>query len=232
MSILTSRITSEHPFAWFLDGVGYEIYLKEQAALLHVLSCMRVERLIQLGGPPLITAMPQFHYVHFDHDLYFPSVGHNVCGDFNELPILTDCADMVVMPHLQELHTNRYRVFSEISRVLRYSGYLVVYGFNPLSFWGVQRILGLSNAVPWCPRFINAQAIIDQVVKHDFVLVGKLHSHAGPYTNLRWSLRDDAASEDISSARFGAVYQLVFQRSTTATLNTQENPFYRRRVMV
>ena len=111
--------------------------LREIASLNTTLESCNISRLLQLGAPPLITYHPKFHYVHLDNENNFATLGHNVVSSFTEIGLTSGCADLIVIPHLQELHSNFKEVLTEVFRVLSDDGVVVIFGFNPVSLWGV-----------------------------------------------------------------------------------------------
>ena len=166
--MLEFGIEKKHPFNWFLSGIGAQLYAREMSALNVVLEQSHEGRVLQLSGPPLIRSFSKFHYIHYDDGLNFPSVGHNVCGQFDKIGILGECIDLVVVPHLHELLPNFVATIPEIYRVLNNEGSVVVFGFNPFSIWGSQRILGLGDVVPWCHKFYNANTVIKKLINNLF----------------------------------------------------------------
>ncbi len=220
-------MSSQHPLIWFQDGIGHEILLREIAAIDRHVSSYGCKRLLQLGGPSFWDVFPKFHYVHYDESLNFSIPGHNICGDFTQLGMLSDCVDTVVVPHLQEIMTDFPKVLPEIMRVLRYEGTVVVFGFNPLSLWGMQRILGFSNIVPWCSRFYSAGTLIKKFEDNDFVYIARQDLYPGIHS--KFSLVHKASNflENFNILSMGAVYCLVFKKqASTMTLNTEKSKYY------
>lgn len=79
-------------------------------------------------------------------------------GDWNELPILSGSVDLVILPHALEHVDNPHQVLSEACRIVKPEGCIVILGFNPYSFWGLQALfdrmrsggtsVGFGNFVP------------------------------------------------------------------------------------
>lgn len=77
-------------------------------------------------------------------------------GDLHELPILTGSIDLVILPHTLEYVDNPRHLIHEACRVVKPDGLIVVFGFNPYSFWGVRRLLSHKREAPWSSHFTHA----------------------------------------------------------------------------
>lgn len=209
---------SQHPLCWFLSGVGAKLYAREREQFATVYQSNRQSTVLQLGAPPMIQSFSHCRYLHYDTDLYFSSVGYNVCGDFDRLAILSEIMDIVVIPHLHEYIADFPSVIPEIYRVLVPEGRVVIFGFNPWSIWGVQRVLGQRNIVPWCKTFYNANTVIKRFEDHDFVLLEQHRLFPAIYGECCQIL------DRFGCHALGVVYMLVLgKRSATMTLNTERS---------
>ena len=73
-----------------------------------------------------------------------------------QLPIASDCIDVAVLPHTLEFMEAPQAVLQEVDRVLIPEGYVVILGFNPMSFWGLWRLLySPKHGAPWNARFFS-----------------------------------------------------------------------------
>ena len=212
---------------WFQRGIGQELHKREIAATDRTVNSMSVERLLQLSGLPFWDYFPRFHYLHYDLAKSPPIPGHNIIGDFSSLGILADTIDVVVVPHLHEVYSDFDKVLAEIMRVLRYDGIVIFFGFNPLSLWGMQRILGFNHVVPWCSKFYSAGTVIKKFEDFDFTYIERENLYPGFYSNVLAMHRLCYFLEEYNVSSMGAVYKLVFKKSfSTMTLNTEKNKFY------
>lgn len=75
------------------------------------------------------------------------------------LPFSPECFSTVVLPHVLETHVLPHQLLREAHRVLKPEGHIVLTGFNPHSFIGVQRFLN-PNAV-CAGRYYSVQRVID-----------------------------------------------------------------------
>lgn len=218
---------NNHSLVWFQSGIGHDLFMRERDALDVFLADNICDRVLQLGAPSFWDNFPKFHYIHYDDDYNFPVPGHNICGDYKNIGILTECVDVVVVPHLQELREDFKSVIPEIMRVLKPGGSVVVFGFNPLSLWGMQRILGLGKVVPWCNKFFNAGTVIKSFEDNDFYFAGRENVYRGFYSDYSLIYKTNTHMSRFNLSTMGAVYKLVFQkRISTMTLNTEKSKYY------
>ena len=72
-----------------------------------------------------------------------PNLG--VISNFSELPLGSDCVDVVICQHLLEFSEQPHKSLREAQRVLTPQGHLFLMGFNPYSVTGLN-IFGLKLA--------------------------------------------------------------------------------------
>lgn len=78
------------------------------------------------------------------------------------LPILSDCIDVVVLPHTLDFSADPRQVLREVERILIPEGRVVISGFNPLSLWGARRVFRrMRNRQPWKAHFISTHRLQD-----------------------------------------------------------------------
>ncbi|OEY67687.1 class I SAM-dependent methyltransferase [Marinobacter sp. X15-166B] len=93
--------------------------------------------------------------------------GVAVC-DADELPFPNDSIDLVILHHTADFSAYPHQVIREASRVMRGGGQLLVFGFNPLSLWGLRRLVSRSHRGPWGARFIMRSRMEDWLSLLDF----------------------------------------------------------------
>lgn len=103
------------------------------------------------------------------------------------LPIASQSLDLLALPHVLEFSANPHQVLREAERVLRPEGRLLIAGFNPLSLWGLRRVVGSEEAAgPWHGRFIHLARLKDWLALLNFDLVGgRMACYAPPVNRLR-----------------------------------------------
>ncbi|MBC7945403.1 MAG: methyltransferase domain-containing protein [Burkholderiales bacterium] len=112
-------------------------------------------------------------------------------ADFRELPIASNSADLVVLPHILEFSEDPHQILREVARILVPEGQVLISGFNPWSLWGLRRPLRPTPGdSPWCGRFINLPRLKDWLALLEFeVAAGKMCCYAPPITQEKWLSR-------------------------------------------
>ncbi|MFZ9406813.1 MAG: class I SAM-dependent methyltransferase [Burkholderiaceae bacterium] len=156
---------------------GHELAQWEQAQFDGLLADMFGFHAVQLGlaqWPTLRTNRMPYALVveHGGEDLPADLKNALLVDDFLSLPFADDSLDLVVAPHAFEHSADPRQVLREIHRVLRPEGRLVMSGFNPVSLWGAQRMLGWRDLQetdgPWVslPRLKDWFALLGLECQH------------------------------------------------------------------
>lgn len=108
--------------------------------------------------------------------LFSPLINKNhsipfIEGDFYELPFASGSIDLVMVPHTLELIDNPRQLLSEACRIVKPEGYIIVFGFNPYSLWGLKKKLTTKALMPWSGNFISAGTVKKWLALADFELV-------------------------------------------------------------
>ena len=108
-------------------------------------------------------------------------------GDTESWPVMTDTVDAIILPHTLEMTPDPHQVLREADRSLIPDGHLVILGFNPLSLWGVRRLLSRrAREMPWSGRFLSMQRIEDWLSLLGFdTLESRYLFHRPPVQNSR-----------------------------------------------
>ncbi len=88
-----------------------------------------------------------------------PCPSQELVADPAFLPFDVDSFSTVLVPHVLELHKLPHQVLREAHRVLQPEGHIVLTGFNPNSFIGLQRFI-YKRAVP-PGRYYSVRRVID-----------------------------------------------------------------------
>lgn len=92
----------------------------------------------------------------------------DVYGAPEALPFDARSVDLVLLPHTLDFSGDPHQVLRETYRVLVPEGHAVILGFNPVSLWGIQRLLARGRGVPWSAQFIRLMRIRDWLALLDF----------------------------------------------------------------
>lgn len=112
-------------------------------------------------------------------------------ADFRELPIASNSADLVLLPHVLEFSVDPHQILREVARILMPEGHVIVTGFNPRSLWGLRRALRSGDmGYPWSGRFISLPRIKDWLKLLGCEIVGgRMSCYAPPVPQEHWLRR-------------------------------------------
>ena len=146
--------------------LGHRIQIEERRLARSELRRLFGQVVVQVGGSagfPLIAnslAPVRFHVI-LGGDL--PKVSHCpvIVAEDNLLPFPTDSVDILVLQHSLDISARPHQVLREAERILRPGGRLLLFGFNPVSSWGLRRMLStpLGSVLPWQVRFMRRSQI-------------------------------------------------------------------------
>ncbi|MBU2955709.1 class I SAM-dependent methyltransferase [Marinobacter sp. F3R08] len=142
---------------WFQSPLGRALLADQRRFLDAELQNLTGARQLQVGVShrlPLATGT-DFSQRIIATPRWFPNMpdGVAIC-DADELAFPGDSMDLVVMHHTADFSPCPHQVIREAARVLRGEGTMVLIGFNPLSLWGVRKLIARSNEGPWGGRFL------------------------------------------------------------------------------
>src|SRR5581483_1262124 len=72
-----------------------------------------------------------------------PVAGTDLRSDFRDLPIASNSADLVVLPHVLEFAEHPHQILREVERILMPEAHVILSVFNPFSLWGIRRAFHL-----------------------------------------------------------------------------------------
>lgn len=84
--------------------------------------------------------------------------------DYCDLPFATQSIDLVVLPHVLEFAAEPHQILREVERVLIPEGQVIIFGFNPVSLWGIRQKLGRITGAHFLPvngEFISLRRMKD-----------------------------------------------------------------------
>ena len=144
---------------WYATPLGQQLHAEIMRRIEGLIGDLYALRCLQIGGTAL------------DADLL---TGHNlvcrihVTGDGRDdlraepacLPFASDSIDLVLLGHALEFCDDPHGLLREVDRVLTLDGYVLVVGFNPVSLFGLRRVLG-RRGIPWSGSFYSLGRISD-----------------------------------------------------------------------
>jgi SAM-dependent methyltransferase len=162
---------------WLNDFLGFALLEAENRLLLKFLEHYYGKHAVLIGVPNQYSLLQSNQIL--DRVLLSPIAIHDkttrsIEGDWNELPISSGSVDLVVLPHSLEYVDNPRQVLSEACRIVKPEGALVIFGFNPYSFWGLQGTWDkLRGHTPWIGKraCLSANLIKKWLALADFELL-------------------------------------------------------------
>ncbi len=162
--------------AWLETPLGRYLLDWERAGVERMVADIFGYRAVQIGMPGVDLLAANRMPFRFACARVGPAA---VLAHEFELPFTTASLDLVLMPHVLEFSADPHSVLREVDRVLVAEGSVLLSGLNPLSLWGLRRMLARSEGVlPWCGQYRSAMRIKDWLTLLGFEVVG---SEAGCY---------------------------------------------------
>jgi len=131
--------------SWFKTPQGQRVAQALTDEISFFVPQLRGERLLQLGhcgDNPWLSSMQYTSKMIISP---YAKSGATMAGVFNQLPIDRDCIDCIIAPLTFEALSFDKNSMDELDRVLKPEGYMVFFGINPCSFWGMFLKLGCLN---------------------------------------------------------------------------------------
>ncbi len=153
--------------AWFGQGVGLRLMENEQQLFAGQLSNLFGYHLLQVGRLSSIDLLAgsrinQRCVLDLDEGMDAPCAHTCFRARASELPIDSDCVDVVVMPHVLEFDPRPHEALREAARILVPEGQLLISVFNPISLSGLWRLaLKHQGGVPWSGHFFTQYRLRD-----------------------------------------------------------------------
>ena len=131
------------------------------------------------------------------------------------LPFEEASVDLIIAPHILEQMAEPYELLKEIHRVLMPEGRLIISGFNPMSLWGIKRLLSFDIDYPWNTKFIPLSKIKEWLPIIGLEMVeGKMGCYVPPIQQSLW-LKKLHTMEKLGDRwwpMLGGFYFLVIQK--------------------
>jgi SAM-dependent methyltransferase len=131
------------------------------------------------------------------------------------LPFEEASVDLIIAPHILEQMAEPYELLKEIHRVLMPEGRFIISGFNPMSLWGIKRLLSFDIDYPWNTKFIPLSKIKEWLPIIGLEMVeGKMGCYVPPIQQSSW-LKKLHTMEKLGDRwwpMLGGFYFLVIQK--------------------
>lgn len=209
-----SKKNVDHPHSWDELANGQWVSESIQTRLDEWCPKLFGYHLLKLGGLSCELTSCNCNIQH-QVNLDVKNPLHNVIADRYELPFLEKSFDAIVMSHQLEYAEDPHRLLREVDRVMMDDGYLILTGFNPMSFTGLASLMPWrKNNFPWSGRMFTPGRIKDwlgvlnyQVVYADTYALFPMKRYRTMWTWLESSMGDWASP-------MGSLYFIVARKRT------------------
>lgn len=103
-----------------------------------------------------------------------------VMGQPWRLPVESEAADCVLLPHTLEYADRPHAILREVDRVLHAHGHLVILGFRPGGLWGLRRLIPAGKLPPGTDQLVPDRRLRDWLKLLDM----RIHGMTGYF--FRW----------------------------------------------
>jgi len=134
----------------------------------------------------------------------------------SDWPLADQSLDLVVMQHSLDFTRRPHQMIREAARTIVPSGYLVIIGFNPWSWWGcVQKTMPFSTDMPWVANAVSMKRLQDWLLLLDFsVQSTETLGHLWPITLLPRRVSQRIDSVLAGPIGMGNFYMVIAQKTT------------------
>lgn len=171
---------------WLASPLGEALLQSERDILEPILARIFGYHFLQIGvsSQSLLEESPVGHRFLFAPDGI--AEARHAIANCESLPLQTESVDAVLIHHALDYTPDCHRLLREASRVLMPGGKLLIAGFNPLSSWGMRKLLRVGNDLPWSARFISSNRVCDWLKLLEFSVDRIAHcGYLLPFTHQR-----------------------------------------------
>ena len=184
---MSNPATQADAAQWFATPLGQYALARETEYFDRVVADLFGYNAFQLG-------MPEYDLLRANRIPLRCRVAYSgaagIHADFRDLPVATNCADLILLPHVLEFSEQPHQILREVARVLRPEGQVIITCFNPWSLWGARRIFSHRDDYPWRGRFINLPRMKDWLTLLGLeIRGGKMSCYAPPCRQPKWLAR-------------------------------------------
>lgn len=180
---------------WFKTSLGQSLLRAEKDRVGKVLATLYGPTAVQfgwLGDSNFLESSQAVNRVALVPDRNFQSSELTIVGVPEAVPLEARSIGLVVLPHVLEFTADPHQVLREVSRVLVPEGHVVIIGFNPLSVWGLRRLLTAhGERAPWTGRFHQLSRV------KDWLAVLGFETQSGSMVYYRPPLQSDALRQKL-----------------------------------
>jgi len=175
---------SQRAAEWFATPLGQYLLAREQAYFDKAVADVFGYNAFQLGMPGIDLLRGSRIALQCRVDPVGPAA---MRADFRDLPIASNSADLVVLPHVLEFSDDPHQILREVARVLLPEAQVMIACFNPWSLWGFRRFFGRKARYPWNGHFINLPRLKDWCALLGLeISAGRMNCYVPPCASEKW----------------------------------------------
>jgi SAM-dependent methyltransferase len=161
---------------WLRTPVGQRTYALERKLATEALAQVFGWQLLQIGlwgddDGLIAEARTQRRSVLARHGAREAGRTPTIRSRADALAIASDSVEAVVLPHTLEYEPEPHEILREVERILSGEGHLIVFGFRPLSSWGVRHLFAREGYPPGMERLISEGRLRDWLKLLGFEIV-------------------------------------------------------------
>ena len=184
---MTAHVGDHGAKEWLATPLGQYLIAREQAYFDTVVADVFGYNAFQLGMPGLDLLRASRIAMRCRVD---PADGADLKADFRDLPIASNSADLVLLPHTLEFNDNPHQILREVARILMPEAQVIIACFNPWSLWGFRRTFSRRRGYPWNGRFINLPRLKDWLALLGLEIAGgQMACYVPPCAAQKWRER-------------------------------------------
>ena len=156
---------------WYASELGRRLIAAEMRVIDPLLETLFGYHLLCCADSRLLETSPISHRITLGLGGTAPGAEESpgLVSDPDALALQNDSIDVVVLHHELEFAEDSRAVLREAVRVLRPGGHIILIAFNPLSLWGVKRLVlacwpyrkESARLPPWQGKFRKLKRLID-----------------------------------------------------------------------
>jgi SAM-dependent methyltransferase len=205
---------------WFAREPGITLAQKESQAIQEAINAVPGVRFLQIGTLGEQSVVPDNRQVELcvmsPSDALSPQT--SVSGHTDALPFKSESMDIVYLLHAFEYASHPHALLHEAERVLAADGYLVITGFNPVSLWGLVRLIRqFPSRTPWSAHFFSCGRIKDWMTLLGLELCSQRYLFFGPPIKHRHWMRHFTWAEKFAHcclSKTGAAWVIMGRKRT------------------
>lgn len=155
---------------WFDTPLGRSLQAYEALSLRRVLPQLYGTTALQLGRIGQLDLFDScIAPTRIALDLSADRRDRPVYGLPEALPFDDRSIDVALLPHTLDFCDDPHQVLREVGRAVSPEGHVVIFGFNPVSLWGLRRMVTWRpRHTPWGARFLRLTRIKDWLALLNF----------------------------------------------------------------